>query len=295
MLVSAFHIDIRDAVRRAVFTVAQHERVGGPGVKPHVEHVEDLLPFVGVVLVAKEALFRTFGVPCICTFRLERFGDAGIHGGITQKEAFVGRQKTFLGEAGQRHTPRALTRQNPIRACLDHRIQTVTAGLRPPLHQLVDRVQGTFTDGLTHLVLPVADLAVHGCKPLRRVAEHDRRFRPPRMRVRVRHAATRDDATSLDQLGNHGVVGFAFLALAIKDLQARKERHVRQEFRFLVHIVGHQIQPTELLKKLIIVSTMGWSCVHEPGPGIVGNVIAGCKWHNIVPKSTGFGCSKSLV
>jgi len=96
----------------------------------------------------------------------------------TQQEVLIRRHGPFAGETGQRNAPCPLPREHPIGPRFDHRMQTVTAGLRSPSDQLVNRRQSPFADGFAMGIIP-ANLFVDGREPLGRVAEDQRRFGAP--------------------------------------------------------------------------------------------------------------------
>ena len=103
----------------------------------------------------------------------------------------------------------------------------------------------------------------------------------------MRHAATRDDTAGLDQLGDHGVVGFAFLSFAVKDLKACEKRHMGQEFRFLAHIVGHAVDPVARNKGFIVVGTVAGRGVDKARTRVIGHVIAVDHRNVVVPEAIG--------
>ncbi len=284
VLVGTFQIDVCNAVFGPILTVTQNECVGRARVEPHVQNVKDLFPLVRVVVVAKETLFRALDVPAIRAFGLERLGDTGVHGVVAQQEAFVGRQRALLDEAGQRDAPGALTGQNPVRPRFDHRVQTVAAGLRPPFHLLIDRVQGTLTDGRAHLVLPVAHGLIDRRKPLRRVAIDDRCFRAPRMRVGVLDLAARQQPANLDQLVDDGLVRVAFLALAVQDVGAAEERQVGTEAAIIHDVIGDDLlQHAQITVKLVFLHTVRGRAVHKAGAFGVGHELCRAKVAQVVP------------
>ena len=76
VLVGAFEVDVGDAVFGAVFPVTQDKGVGGAGIEPDVEDVEDLVVILVVYVIAEEALLGAVLVPGVGAFGLERFEDA---------------------------------------------------------------------------------------------------------------------------------------------------------------------------------------------------------------------------
>ena len=176
VLVGAFEVDIGEAIFRAILAVAQNESVGRAGIEPNIQNIKDLIVAFRINDAAEEPLFRALDIPAIGALCLEGRGDAGIHIGVPQKEIGVGRQGALLGETGQRHTPCALAREDPIGPRFDHVVETVAARHGRPVHQLVDRGERPLADRLAISILPVTNLAVDGGKPLRCVAEDDRSF-----------------------------------------------------------------------------------------------------------------------
>src|SRR5690606_9999386 len=90
----------------------------------------------------------------------------------------------FIDKNADRHTPCTLTRQYPIRTAFNHRPKTCLACRRYKTC-IVNRLERTRTEcGVVTKVL------VHIDEPLRRVAEDDRLFRAPGMRVGMLQPAT---------------------------------------------------------------------------------------------------------
>ena len=90
-------------------------------------------------------------------------------------------------ETSQRDAPSALARDQPSPG--GSRSSNADAGCGPngrhPAHIAVDGGEGQFANGLAvGALVGVLHLFVDGDEPLRRVAEDQRRFRPPRMRDR---------------------------------------------------------------------------------------------------------------
>ena len=184
MLVGAFHVNISDAIFGAIFPVAKDKGMSRPAVEPHVQHVEHLVIRLWVIVGPEEPCLGPLGIPNIRAFSFKRLADARVDDRIAQQEIGIGRQRAFLGEAGQRYTPGALAAEHPVWPRLHHRIQTVAARFRRPFH-IVDLGQRPFSDRGAVLVLPVVYGPVDGGKPLRRVAVDHRRLGAPRMRVGV--------------------------------------------------------------------------------------------------------------
>ena len=127
------------------------------------------------------------------------------------------------------------------------------------------------TDRLAIGVLAVPDLAVDRGEPLRRVAEDQRGFRPPAMRVAVFHAAARQERPDLDQFVDDGCVGVALFAIRLEDQRAAEKRQIGPERAVFQHVIGHR-QPV-LDADLIVVIAMAGRGMHEPGSRLVSHMI----------------------
>ena len=108
VLVRAFQIKIGKTIVRTIFAVAQHKGMGGSAIEPHIENIEHLLIGLWVHKAGQKPFFGALLIPCICTFDLKRFSNAGVDLGTSQQKVFVCGQCANLGKAGQRHTPSAL-------------------------------------------------------------------------------------------------------------------------------------------------------------------------------------------
>ena len=123
------------------------------------------------------------GEPDVRALALDRGGDALDDGRVAQRLAGLA-----VDEDRDRHAPGALARDAPIRPALDHRRDAVAALRRDPAG-LVDRLER----------LVAQPVRRHRDEPLRRVAEDQRRLRPPGMRIgmhRACRAPTRPPAAS---------------------------------------------------------------------------------------------------
>src|SRR5690606_19427187 len=83
MLVRAFKIEIGGRWQAAAL---KHESVGRAGIKPDIENVRHLLPFIGVVFAAKELGCRALE-PGISAFLRYRLNNARIHLLVAQQSA----------------------------------------------------------------------------------------------------------------------------------------------------------------------------------------------------------------
>ena len=216
MLVGALEIEIGKPVLRPVCTVAQHKGMGRARIEPDVKNIKHLHIVLGGDKASQETFFCALFVPCVCAFGFKGLGNAGVDISIAQQKVTICRQCAFFGETAQWHPPSPLSRQHPVWAGSNHRMQSVATGLWRPCDQLVDRVERAIADGFAVLILPVADLTVDRCEPLWGVAENHWRFGAPGMRIAMGHAPTGDEAASLDQFGDYGGIGFALFALAIE-------------------------------------------------------------------------------
>ena len=281
VLVSAFEVKVRNAVLGAVFAVTQNECVGRTRVEPNVEHVKDLFVVVRVRIVAEHALFEAVDIPNVGATNLELLSDAGVDRRVAQEEIIGGRQGVFLHKAGQRNAPRALTRENPVRARFDHRIEAVAARLWGPFHQLVDRGQRAFADGFAIGVLTVVHVLINGCEPLRRVAVDNRSLRPPGMRVGVLHLGLTKQRARVGHLFDVRDVCGTLFAIGQDHMHAGKDRQVSAVRGILGHVVGHR--QAEFQAELIVVVTVRRRGVNKARTSLFGHVIARQHRNVIVP------------
>ena len=221
--------------------VLQHIGVGRAGIEPDVEDVVDLLVIGGIVVRREEAPRRALGVPGVGAFLFEGLGDARVDALVDQR-----RMLALLDEDRDRHAPGALPAHHPVRLGADHAADAVLARGRNPAG-FADRGQRGLAQGRA-LVDAVADRVrfrfrfprrrrrfapdavaarvssrdrfVHRDEPLRRVAEDDRLFRAPGVRILVLEFSARDEIACRDQGFDHRLVGVALLALVVDDALA---------------------------------------------------------------------------
>ncbi len=112
--------------------------MGGATVKPHIKHIKHLAIGRRIIKPCKDTLFKAVDIPHIGTIFFELGQDAGIHGRVLQNIISICRQSACFNKTGQRYAPSALTRQDPIRARLDHRVKAVAACLRRPRNQFIN-------------------------------------------------------------------------------------------------------------------------------------------------------------
>ena len=90
MLVGAFQIKdvilaaVGLALGRKVFTLFQHEGMGGATVEPDIQNVGNHVPLVGLVVVAQETLPGTVCKPGVGTLRYKGIVDALVDGFVLQ-------------------------------------------------------------------------------------------------------------------------------------------------------------------------------------------------------------------
>ena len=95
--------------------------MGAAAVKPHVENVSDAFIIIKRVSIAKQALGRIVA-PAVHALVAHRRDDPRVDGGVIQILAGFA-----IDEQRDRHAPRALTAEHPIRAAFHHAIDPVAA------------------------------------------------------------------------------------------------------------------------------------------------------------------------
>ena len=130
------------------------------------------------------------------------------------------------------------------------------------------------------------DVLVHRNEPLRRVAEDDRLFRAPRMRILMLKAAARDDVAGFRQSRDDGVIGVALLALVVDDALALEAGRGCGQRAVLIDGVGNDRADAARFQcgaaggpDLEVLAAMPRRGVDEAGAGVVGDVIAGKQRH----------------
>ena len=251
--------------------------MGGAGIEPDIENVEDLFVRLGVHHTAQEPGLGAVFVPDIRAFGLEGFDDTRVDLFVAQQEILIRRQGAFLHETGQRNTPRPLPRQHPIGARFHHRIEPVAPRPGHPVH-VVDLGQRPFADRLAVHVQPVAHGFVDGGKPLGGVAVDDRRLGPPGMWVGVFDLTPREQPADLRQLVDHRGIGIALLAIGFQDRLAAEERQIVPETPVFHDVVGdHLAQHAEVTVKLVFLQTVGGRAMDKPGSFGVRHEIGGAE------------------
>ncbi len=131
---------------------------------------------------AKKARGGAFREPGVRAFLLERISDASID--LLVDKYFLG---VLIDEDRDRHAPGALARDHPIRTVGDHAADAVFARGRIPAGSC-NFMQCTIPQRIATIWNP-HDMPINWLierdKPLRRVAENDRLFGAPGMRILV--------------------------------------------------------------------------------------------------------------
>ena len=184
MLVGAFEIEdfVGPAVAnpvnareiREVFRIAQREGMSRAGIEPDIENVVDLFVFFRFVFGRQESRGGARREPGVGTLLFESLRDALVDL-VVDKNLLC----FPIDEDRDRHAPSALARDNPIRPIGDHAGDAVFPRGRIPFRQ-GDLVERDLAQG------PGAvDRLIERDKPLRRIAEDDRLFGAPGMRILV--------------------------------------------------------------------------------------------------------------
>ena len=104
------------------------------------------------------------------------------------------------------------------------------------------------------------------------------------MRIAVLDLAARQQATGLDQLVDHGGVGVAFLALAVKDVGAAKEGQIGAEAAIVHHVVRDDLlQHAEIAVKLVFLHPVRRRAMDKAGAFVFGHEIGGAEIARVVP------------
>ena len=127
MLVASFQIQVR-RVSEFFFVAAAHDGcVRGARIEPHVENVVDLL--VVRSFFGRHEVFGLSACPGFDAFLGNAVGDF-IHDFDGSRMEFP---RCLFQEERKRNTPVPLTRDAPIRAIFNHRVQAVVTPLRNEL------------------------------------------------------------------------------------------------------------------------------------------------------------------
>ncbi len=252
MLVRSFQIQRCRPLQ--IFALLQAEGMGRPAVEPHIDDIADLLVIVGLVIIAQEAR-RIAGEPGIRPFLPEGRDDTVDDRLIAQRLAAF-----LVHEDRDRHAPGALTADAPVRALLDHRMQTRLALFRIE-GRVFERLQGDVTQAV----------AFHRDEPLRRVAEDQRRLRPPAMRILVAQRALGQQLSGDSQFAQDRRVGVAFLAVLGNDDLARHDGHEIIEAAILTDGLG-DFDPV-LAAQMPVIRAMARCDMDEARTGFVRDVI----------------------
>ena len=102
------------------------------------------------------------------------------------------------------------------------------------------------------------------------------------MGIAVRQPPPRQKRAGLDQLVDDRTVGVALFTVGFQDFASRQPFwQIGPERSVFQHVVSHR-QPV-FDADLIVVVAMAGRCVHKPGPGLFGYVIAGQHGHIEIP------------
>src|SRR5450759_5249379 len=213
-VLAAVDLALDTGALREMHRVLQHEGVRGAGIEPDVENVVDFFPaFLGAL--AEKARGGARLVPGVGALFLEGLDDADLDLGVLQD---VDRAVRLLfDEYGNRNAPGALARDHPVGPRLDHAGDPVLALLGNPAGDF-DGVQRAGTQSVAAL----RDVFIHRDEPLRRIAEDDRLFRTPGVRVLMLEATGRDQHSGLFERLDDRYVGVSLLALVVDDALARE-------------------------------------------------------------------------
>jgi hypothetical protein len=184
MLVGAFQIHhpvgaaIDLAMGFQVIALVQHIGVGRAGIEPDIKNVGHLIPVVGIHSRCRgSAPWHRQLEPGIGALRRGKPRRTRIDRLVAQHLAGF-----LVGEHGDRHTPGALAREHPVGPPLDHAAQAFCA--RQAGRRWSRRWRRARACAACRRLLAF-DRFVHVDEPLRRVAEDDRLFRAPGMRIGV--------------------------------------------------------------------------------------------------------------
>ena len=174
-----------------VFRVVQREGMGRARIEPDIENVVDLFVFFRVVFGLQEARGGAVREPGVRALLFEGVRDALVD--LLVDENFL---CVLIDEDRDRHAPGALARDHPVRAVGDHAGDAVFArgGIPFGPGDLAQRdlAQGGCIPERPLILRSVRSTRLEGCgvhrlverdEPLRRVAEDERLFRAPGMRI----------------------------------------------------------------------------------------------------------------
>src|SRR6185437_8334183 len=123
--------------------------------------------------------------------------------------------------------------------------------------------------------------AIHRQEPLRRIAEDDRRLRPPAMRILMLEFSARDERAGPGQRVDDRLVGVAGFAGVGDDALALEARRLLGEGAVLIDRIGNARFDPALLKEpgvrrpqLEVLAPVAGSGMDEAGSGVFRNVVA---------------------
>ncbi len=247
MLVGALEVDIGGPGQAARL---EHEGVGAAALEPDVDDVAHLLVLVGVAVVAEEAAGGR-RIPGIRALLAEDADDPGHHLGVPQNLA-----GPTIDEHRDRHAPRALPRDAPVRAVGEHAVEPMAA-LRRHEDDRLQRLDAACAQAIR---------AVEADEPLRRRAIDKRRPRSPGMRVGVGDGAAREQGGRLgeraaDRIGR------------LEDVQPAPARHPVGVAAVGTDGLGH-LEPVGDAEREILLAVAGRD-VDETGALVGGDEVAG--------------------
>ena len=227
----------------------------GAGVEPDVQGVGDLVVLRRFVT---EQLGRVHFEPGFNAFLFDALGNFfhQLDGTRVQLAAFL------VQEERDRHAPVTLTRDAPVRAVSDHRMQ---ARLTPGRDErgLFNGLDGTLTQGSAR-----DRLLVHAHEPLRRRAVDQRRLVAPAVHVAVRDGFGMQQAADFRQLVDDVLVGLED-ELATEKLQ-RVDIHTVALHRADDVVVGHAVTFADHK----VVDAIGGRAVNHTGTGAQFDVVS---------------------
>ena len=252
MLIAALQVEIGRPSQLALFA---HGRMTHAGVEPHIQDVLLLAELRPRALLAGHSrcheLLDRFRVPSVHTLLFNDIGHV-VEGRLIR----TGLLARLAIEDGDRHSPRALTRDAPIRARFDHAQDAIDPPARNPVHP------ANRSDGF---LAKVAAFEIHPDEPLRGRPEHDRVVASPAMRIAVLDIRAREQVSALLKERDDRLVG----------LEDELALHLRELGRVLAAGIDRRIDIKPIARAdAIVVHTVSGCRVHRAGTGILRNVVA---------------------
>ena len=254
MLVRAFQVHIGRELAQ-FFTYPQYRVMGDTRVKPDVQGIQH---FFVLVSIGAQQFVLVNVVPGIDAAGFHRLGDF--------LDQLLGVRVQLLGflmdKQGDRHAPRALTRNTPVRALLEHGLDAILAPGRHPAHAF---------DGFQGIGAQVK--LVHADEPLGRSPVDQRGLGAPAVRVAVAEFFRAYQLAFAFQRGAYRLIGLVYVHTS--------------EFagRVSIGAVGfHQVEGANavFLTHHEVFHTMVRRCVYCTGTGVQGNVVTQQHRHLLV-------------